>query len=161
MRVWDARKVGAKPKMGKYYSQKLACFCQQQQCNMSSSGYSCWLCKLNKGPLNIALDPKGNGSNYVCHCPICLCDCAVQFKMEDRQMIKILAKEKESTMSRASARTDIPAQHQSLGNVISNFYQKTVNVANAPSHEAVAVATSLALASSEVSCILLLRVILF
>ena len=61
MRVWNARKVGAKPKMGKYYSQKLACFCQQQQCNMSSSGYSCWMCNLNKSPLNIALIQKEMG----------------------------------------------------------------------------------------------------
>jgi len=83
------------------------------------------MCTLNKGPVNIALDPKGNGSNYVCHCAICLCDCAVQFKMEDRQMIKILAKEKEATMSCSNTRTNIPiTQHQSLGNVLSNFYQK-------------------------------------
>ena len=161
MREWNARKVGAKPKMGKYYSQTLACFCCQQQCNMSSTGYNCWMCNLSKGPLNIALDPKGNGANYVCHCPVCLCDCAVQFKMEDCQTIRIPAKEKESTTSRASAGTDVPTQHQSLGNGLSNFYQKAVNAANAPSHETVTVATSPALASSEVSCKLLLRAILY
>lgn len=43
MREWNARKVGAKPKLGKYYSQTLACFCCQQQCNMSSTGYNCWM----------------------------------------------------------------------------------------------------------------------
>ena len=68
--------------------------------------------------------------------------------MEDCYLIKILENEKETTANCTSARTDVPTQHQSLGNVLSNFYQKISSVVNVLLY-LVAVTTSLALASCD------------
>jgi len=76
MRLWNRRRIGPQPKApGKYSSQQFGCFCYQQQCNMSATGYNCWMCTMNKGPFNIQIDQRGS-NNYVCGCCVCLCQCA-------------------------------------------------------------------------------------
>jgi len=155
MRLWNRRRIGPQPKApGKYSSQQFGCFCYQQQCNMSATGYNCWMCAMNKGPSNIQIDRRGS-NNYVCGCCVGLCQCAVAFKPEERQMIQIRAvEEKNRTMSHGAVQhttTSTSTQQQSFSSLLGRSFQDARNIFSAPFDEAMAVATSMTLASHQVS----------
>ena len=156
MRQWNQRRIGPQPKApGKYCSQQFGCFCYQQQCNMSSTGYNCWMCAMNKGPFNIQMDRRGS-NNFVCGCCVCLCQCSVTFEPEDRQMLQIRAlEEKTHTTSHGAIQptttTSIATQQQSFSSLLGRSFQEARNVFSAPFDEAMAVATSSTLASHQVT----------
>ena len=111
---------------------------------------------MNKGPFNIQIDQRGS-NNYVCGCCVCLCQCAVAFKPEERQMIEIRALEEKNHITshgaiQHTANTSIATQQQSFSSLLGRSFQDAKNIFSAPFDEAMAVAASTTLASHQVCC---------
>jgi hypothetical protein len=118
---------------------------------MSATGYSCWMCAMNKGPFNIQIDQRGS-NNYVCGCCVCLCQCAGRAPNDSNPCIR----GKNCTTSHGAVQhtttTSIATQQQSFSSLLGRSFQDARNIFSAPFDEAMAVATSTTLASHQVCC---------